>query len=100
MMNVEMFSSRGCIIVVNGIEMFINSVFYLSFCLANILFTAFGASDDINYYFGKITEKKIERVTEYVEIINHVKSVNLKRKISAKSAKKNSYLPKTTTREQ
>jgi hypothetical protein len=62
MMNVEMFSSRGCIIVVNGIEMFINSVFYLSFCLANILFTAFGASDDINYYFGKTTEKKLKEL--------------------------------------
>jgi hypothetical protein len=56
MMNVEMFSRRGCIMVVNGIEMFINSVFQLSSCLANILFTAFGASDDINYPFGKATE--------------------------------------------
>ncbi len=35
--------------------------------------------------------KKIEGVTEYFEIIKNVKSVNLKRKISANSALKNSY---------
>ena len=45
-------------------------------------------------------KKKIEGVTEYFKIIKHVKSENLKRKNSANSAKKNSYLTKTTTKEQ
>jgi len=47
-----------------------------------------------------LREKKNEGVKENFEIIKLVKSANLKRKLNANMAKKNSYVPKTTTREE
>jgi hypothetical protein len=55
-MVVKVFSSGSWILFADVIEMIFYSVIQLSSCLANILFIAFGASDDVNYTCSKATE--------------------------------------------